>query len=390
MEETGKMKSKIEFLIKHNPAVQSLYRGVVGAVFRLWGKGVHLEDKTVLFSSFSGKRYDDSPRCIFEAMRDDPRFEGFAFIWALNNPEEFDIPGAVKVKMDSPAYFRAALRSKYWVTNVNIERGLRFKNPRTVYLNTWHGTPVKTIGNAVKGRTDYDFSSVDVITSDGPFFTGVMTRDFGALPENVIECGRPCDDALFRLRNKGTAEFKRKLGIDEAKEVILYAPTWRESLDGGASFNFKPPIDISRWRDFLGKDKVLLFRAHSIMSKVLDVEFDERVVDVTSYPDINDLILASDCLISDYSGTYFDYAITGKPMFCFCYDYEEYSSQRGLYFDVRNHITSFTNEGALLSYLANFDREAEIAKTEHFLKEFSGAGGDAVSTCISALVEKGR
>ena len=381
------MKNKLEYILKHNNAAQGAYKTIMGGLFRAAGRVVPIDDKLVLFSSFSGKRYDDSPRVIFEEMRRRKECEGFTFVWAFNSPDDFDVEGAQKVKMDSLAYFNVALRAKYWVTNVNIERGLSFKKPETRYLNTWHGTPIKTIGNAVEGRSDYDFSYVDVITADGAYFKERMVKDFKANPDSVLCCGRPCDDRLFDDCFRGDREAaKRSLGIDPSAKVILYAPTWRESTDAGSSYSFAPPIHFEQWKKELGEDVVILFRAHSIMSEVLGLVFDEKVIDVSNHPDVNDLMLASDVLVSDYSGIMFDYSILGRPIVCYCYDYEEYSSLRGMYFDVRDYLTSVSSEDALLECLKVMDVEEEERKAVRFFETFAGYGGNGTKECVDALL----
>lgn len=384
------MKGRIEYILKHSNLLQFLYKNVVGFLFRFVGIFIRTDENLALFSSYSGKRFDDSPRFIFELMKQRDDCSSIKMVWAFNNPEEIDVVGAEKVKMDSPRYFFVALKAKYWITNVNIERGLRFKKKETVYLNTWHGTPIKTIGNAVSGRSDYDFSHVNLISSDGPYFSQRMIKDFNANPDAILSCGRPCDDALFNKDyDSKQREAREKIGVAEGKFVILYAPTWRDSTDGGSSYAFAPPINFLTWKKRLGEDVVILFRAHSITNKVLGLAFDDQILDVSDYRDVNDLILASDVLISDYSGIYFDYAITGKPMISFCYDYDEYSNIRGMYFDVREYLTSFSDEDGLLSYLVSSDLIEDREKTRIFFETFSGFGGNATAECVDAVLRLG-
>lgn len=385
------MKAKIEFIIKHNSVVQAIYKVVMGLIFRLLGCFCRTDDNLVLLVSYSGKSYSDSPRVIYEAMRKREDCASLKYVWAFNEPNKVAVPGARSVKMDSLAYFIVALKAKYWITNVNIERGLKFKKKDTVYLNTWHGTPIKYIGNAAPGRSDYDFSRVDIISSDGEFFTQRMIEDFNARPKSILTCGRPSDDALFDSDFiKRGPEIREKLGIRQGSLVILYAPTWRESADGGVSFSFEPPLNVSRWKEMYGLDCTLLFRAHSMVNSVSGMQVTDSVIDVSDYPDVNELMLASDLLISDYSGIYFDYAITGKPMLCYCYDYEEYSRSRGMYFDVRNYLTSFDRETALVNYLIDIDFDYERKKTRDFFFTFSGEGGNGAPACINRLLEIGN
>ena len=153
------MKEKIAFILKHNLIVQRIYRVVLGTLFRLLGFFVKTDNKLVLFSSFAGKNFNDSPKAIYDYMCSRPEFQSYRMVWAFTDPARF--PNLDTVKIDTMAYFLLAMKAKYWITNVNIERGLHFKKKSTVYLNTWHGIALKLIGNDCPGRKDYDFSNMD-------------------------------------------------------------------------------------------------------------------------------------------------------------------------------------------------------------------------------------
>ncbi|MDN4509351.1 CDP-glycerol glycerophosphotransferase family protein [Gordonibacter sp. RACS_AR49] len=380
--------NRIEYALKHNKALLWLYRVAMSTLFRFMGLFVRTDDDLVLISSFGGKRFDDSPKAIFEQMLERSDCEKFRFAWAFVEPEKFNLPRTRCVKMNSLAYFVCSLKARYWITNVNIERGLRFKKPETIYVNTWHGTPLKTIGNAVDGRFDYDFSHVDLITSDGDYFSQIMMRDFNANPASILKCGRPREDELYRLAKDGNREkICSKLGIPPTARVVLYAPTWRESADGGLSYGIKPPVSIGKWREMLGADSVILFRAHSITTKVTGFEFGNRVLDCSEYPCVNELLFIADVLVTDYSGILFDYAGLEKPIICFAYDFEEYRASRGIYFDIREHLTTFFNEDDLLSHLVSMDDVEESAKSKAFFEAFAGCGGNATDACIDRMLD---
>ena len=154
----------IEHLLKHNRFIQRVYIVVFSALFRFLGIFVKTNPKQVLFQSLKGKNYGDSPRVIFEAMKTDPFFKGYTYVWAFDKPDQFEAEGAKKVRLNSLAYFLTALGSGIWIANVNIERGLQFKKRHTIYLNTWHGCgPLKKDGNSQGNRKDYNFSKTDIV-----------------------------------------------------------------------------------------------------------------------------------------------------------------------------------------------------------------------------------
>ena len=107
--------------------------------------------------------------------------------------------------------------------------------------------------------------------------------------------------------------------------------TWRDSEDGGKSYTIKPPIHFDEWRKVLGNEYVVLFRAHHQTTKVLGLVYDDFIRDASTYPAVNDLMIAADLLITDYSAIAFDFSILCKPILCYTYDYEDYLVKRGTY-----------------------------------------------------------
>jgi len=132
------------------------------------------------------------------------------------------------------------------------------------------------------------------------------------------------------------AGVRQRLGLPDGKKVVLYAPTWRDNqyyASGRYRFDFR--FDLERAWQALGDDHVILIRGHHHMAD--DVPAGARpgfAVNVTRYPDISELLLVSDVLVTDYSSVMFDFAPTGKPMLFFTYDLEQYRDNlRGFYFD---------------------------------------------------------
>ena len=205
------------------------------------------------------------------------------------------------VKIDTLDYFKTALRSKVWVTNVNIERGLHFKKKNQIYLNTWHGTGPKKGGNAVPGRKDYDFSYVDIVCVDGKYARDEMVNWFNAKDENLLYSGRPREDELLRFNEETTIKVKNQLSIPNDKKIILYMPTWREY--GNIE------LDTKLWEESLAEEYVVLVRAHHFSKEKIQVSDKNTWIDVSSYPNVNELYWVSDILVSDYSSAFFDYGL---------------------------------------------------------------------------------
>ena len=384
---------KIEYLIKHNRFVQFIYKITFSCFFSFISFFVHVDKNLILISSFSGKRFNDSPKTIFDFMERNGFLKNYKVFWAFENPEKFNNLGLNIVKLDSLKYFFTAFKAKYWITNVNIERGLRFKKRNQIYLNTWHGTGPKTIGNAATGRKDYNFRKVNYICADGEYLKNIFIKNFNANPKNVLLCGRPREDKLYCSSLDIKKSLEEKYHIKKDDFVILYAPTWREMKNKNEISSFDITLDISKILNKIPNSKIL-FRAHSITSNVSSKDcFNDRFICVTDEPEIDDLFLISDVLITDYSSAQFDFIILNKPFICFAPDYEEYIEQRPLCFDLNKEypfgVQRNTDEviEVLHSILTGNNKLEEFRALK---QKYSPFGGNATSTCIEKLFGETR
>lgn len=351
---------------------------------------VKTDDKLILYNSFGGRSFSDSPKAIFEVMLTDPRFKDYKLVWAFHEPAKYK--NIVSIKTDNINYFITVLKARVWITNSSVERGLNFTGKHTLYFNTWHGTPMKRMGSdinssntafASKGNTYYD-----IMMSQSKFETDVFSKAFGISKEKFLEVGLPRNDILSNYTESYRKEIREKLGIRENVIVILYAPTYREyEKDENYGVVMAPPMDLVKWENEL-PNCVLLFRAHYEVSKVMDIKDNVFVRNMTNYPDINDLFIASDILISDYSSVFFDYSITGKPMFHFTYDYDKYSSKRGMYFDIREYLSGGKSEDEIIGILKKINFEKEIEKTISFRNKFVNFYGLATQSAVDRIAKE--
>lgn len=384
-------KDVIEKGLKHNKTLLTAYQVLGSTAFRLYDLG-RPQRQTILFTGLSGG-FNDSPRVLYEAMIDDPRFSSFQFIWGLKGVFPDVIAGNPRtsiVKIDSKEYLDAALSARCWVSATNIERGLHFKRKNCVYLNTWHGIPLKTIGNAVPSRNDFDYVTVDCFCCSGLYDASIYVRDLKVRPESLLPVGLPRNDVLYdeveiRLKRE---HFLSDFGIPQSKKVILYAPTWRDEVV--MVDDFKKFVHFDLWLETLGNDYVVLFRSHpNTMRGETISKFYGFAFDCSDYPDINDLYAAADVLISDYSSVYFDFGLLGKPMFCYGYDYEDYRTTRGLYLDLDQVIPNgvIEDEQTLLKLVEKMDWDVQKDKTKSFVSQYCEYGANATAACLNYLAE---
>lgn len=294
----------------------------------------------VVFNSFGG-RYSDNPRAIYEALV--ARGTEMDAVWLARPEVRGDFPADVHLEEHWGPGARAALEcADVIVSNDGLSREWD-KQPTTTYLQTWHGTPLKRLHRdavwAPEGRLEMimrDIARWDHLLSPNAASTPHLRSAFG-FTGPVHETGYPRNDVLSAPdRDERRARVRAALGIAEHVRAVLYAPTWRDDLvlsDDGPSYDL--PVDLGDLARDLGPDHVLLVRLHAMVSDRLVVQGSPPLLDVSRYPDVSELYLAADVLVTDYSSTMFDFAVTGKPIVHFTYDLEHYRDDlRGFYFDL--------------------------------------------------------
>jgi CDP-glycerol glycerophosphotransferase (TagB/SpsB family) len=295
----------------------------------------------IVFTAFRG-HFSDSPRAIYEALLE----QGFdaEYTWLSAPHTQASFPdGVVTAEFGSPASIAALEAADIVVSNDHIPLDWE-KRPGSIYLQTWHGTPLKRIHNDVfwapEGRLAYlehDIARWDLLLSPNHVSTERLRKAFG-FTGPIHETGLPRNDLLSSpRRDEVRAAVRADLGIREDQKVVLYTPTWRDDLvfnkPTGQDFEF--PIDLEEFSARLGEDHVLLLRLHNMVMDRLEIAEGSVVRDVCGHPDIRDLYLAADLLVTDYSSTMFDFAITGRPVLFFTYDLDYFRDElRGFYFDL--------------------------------------------------------
>lgn len=385
--------------IKYSPILYKIYSFVGGIGIAGLKVFIKSNPKLIVFVSFGGRNFGDSPKAIYEEMISDPRFSSFEFVWAFIDPARHETGNrGRKIKIDTLEYFWTLLKARCWVTNSSVGRGLSFSGKKTFYFNTWHGTPIKKMGSDIAGDNlsfkikEKRVSPIDLMLAQGNYEADIFSRVFNIPRDCFAVIGLPRNDELIRDDKKSRVEeLRKKLEIPSGKKVILYAPTFREySQDSHSGCIARPPVDFKKWEEEIGTDYILLFRAHYEVVRVLDVEFGDFARDVSDYPSLNELMLVSDMLVSDYSSVFFDYSVLGRPMLCFAYDYDVYQEKRGVYFDIREELLckDLGNEEALLSEIKrlNYKERSQVARK--FKERYVDAAGTAAKASADIIFQR--
>lgn len=379
------MKKKLENIIKTNTIINKIYTLLGSSFVKLLGWFVKKEPKTILFVSYMGKNFNDSPKMIYDELIKDEYFKDYTFIWAFNDTKKYQIKheNTQIIKMDSFKYLLTALQAEYWITNVNIERGLHFKKKYTKSINTWHGIPFKKVGNDVQGRNDFDFSNTNLFCYSGDYEYKIYKKAFKLSDKNLVKTGMPRNDLVIKNDTNITKKIREKYDIKD-KKIILYAPTWRDDQDDLKMMN------LNKWEKKLSDDYVFFIKAHGL-SKQFNIQESEFVRDVSDYEETSELLVAADILITDYSSIFFDFALLNKPIFIYAPDYEKYIQERGVYFNLKDiELEYFEDPNLLLNYLTQFNYSTECIKSKKFIKKYNQTRNKNATQDIVNLMKEGE
>jgi len=324
-----------------------------------------INPKRIMFESMWGKQFSCNPRYLYEYINEN--YPDYECIWSFVDEHKSITGNAKRVRKHSLKYYYYLATSKFFCDNVNFENDFIKRNEQ-VYIQTMHGTPLKTLGLDVK----QDFNSQesvkqyihrcsrwDYLLVQSDYVAGLSKECFDYDGE-ILKLGYPRSDILYSKNNSDEInKLKEKLRLPLDKKVILYAPTWRMKND------FELMLDLNSFKKSLSDEYVLVLRMHHLAgNKLNQLENDDFIFDLSEYGSMEELYLVSDILITDYSSAMFDYAILDRPILLFTYDMEEYiNSIRGTYFDLEKY-----NPGPIL--YTSKEVENAIINIEHIEKKY--------------------
>lgn len=295
--------------------------------------------KRIVYCSFDG-RYSDNPRALYEGLRF--TLADTEHVWLVTQAHAHGFPAdATTVPVDSPAAIEALESADLVVANSHIDLDWD-KAPGATYLQTWHGTPLKRVHRdvlwappGVLDYLDHDIARWDYLVSPNAVSTPRLRQAFGFTGE-VLEVGYPRNDVLCSPNSDQVrARVRSSLGLTDDDSAVLYAPTWRDQqfFDPSAPA-VELALDLGMFVRELGPSFRLLPRLHYLVTSRGVRPDNPGVTDVTFYPEVAELYLAADVLVTDYSSAMFDFAVTGKPMVFYTYDLAAFrDTLRGFYFD---------------------------------------------------------
>ncbi|HWU09045.1 MAG TPA: CDP-glycerol glycerophosphotransferase family protein [Streptomyces sp.] len=296
-----------------------------------------LDPRLAVYGAYWNRGVACNPAAVYAKARElVPHIRG---VWVVSSRHLDRMPPGVPYVIEgSRAYWRAMATATYLVNNSSFPGGFT-KRPGQIYLQTHHGTPLKTMGldqlpyPALTGGVSFErvvahADQWDFSLSANPHSTETWDRVYPSSYEH-LPYGYPRNDVLCTATAERTGKARAELGIAPGATVLLYAPTHRDYRKG-----FVPRLDLERLARDLGPGCVLLVRAHYFYGRSAGTAPGGRVVDVTGHPRVEELFLAADALITDYSSLMFDYACLDRPIITYVPDWEAYRAARGVYVDL--------------------------------------------------------
>lgn len=345
-------------------------------------KSARIDEKAILYESYWGRGIIDNPYAIFRRLLEDPAYSDYTHYWCIDDFEDCaasmawfaSYDNVVFVEVHSDEYMKALSSAKYLVNNVTFPTYF-VKNEGQVYINTWHGTPLKSMGyeqaggNFESANTVRNFLQADYLIAANSIMTSMYLESYklrGILPGTVVEAGYPRNDLLLRSERDEILQKLHVYGIDvdPEKQVILYAPTWRQGtqtkaiVNGEELLDFKKTleehIDTSRYQ--------VLIKPHQFVYNALKDDETYRGLLVPSTIDSNEILSICDLLISDYSSIFLDYMAVRRPILFFIQDADRYAAGRGLKYDLDELPGPYTNS---ITELARYIEDLDALQSEY-------------------------
>ncbi|MBR2256211.1 MAG: CDP-glycerol glycerophosphotransferase family protein [Blautia sp.] len=367
-------------------------------------KHTRVKENRILFESFHGKDVSDSPYYILEALVNSGEADKYQIYFAVMDKKKQQDrllklwPKIRLVDITSYQYTKILSTAKYLVNNSSFPIYF-IRRPEQVYLQTWHGTPLKTLGKNMRlgiesmYNIQHNFLQADYLLFPNAFTKEAMMRDYNLEPlftGEVVLSGYPRNAVFFD--DKGAERIREQLGLT-GKTCFAYMPTWRgqsnhdiqSDRQGGEIAEMLERIDES-----MSDDQLLYVNFHPIMADALPLEGYRHILPFPAEIDKYEFLNAADALITDYSSVMFDYSVTRKPVILFMYDYEEYMYDRGMYLDVSSlpFYKVYSLEDLLAGLASGEYKEAKYWEDEDYISRFIQYDSpDAAQKMLSLVLE---
>ena len=349
-----------------------------------------VQKNRVFFISFYGKSYSDNPKAISSALHQKYGNQ-LEYIWVIN--DSIDLPAYVKTcRYKSLKMLYYLCTSKIWVSNFCLSKGT-YKKKCQFYIQTWHGDRgFKYILNDVPGKHDYIFETnhTNLMVCGSAFGEKYYFRGGFRYKGEIAKIGCPRNDIFFQDTGLLQKKIREQYHLSPSDHIVLFAPTYREKYkkeEHPVTFDFRKVIKVLQ--EATNEQWKVLVRSHASNSRYgFSLDYNDRIISVTDYPDMNELLQITDVLISDYSSAIGDFALSGKLCVVYQDDIDEYTEgDRKLIFKM-NESPFFrcSTPSELYSFLSNYNNINILTNCEAINRFYGSYDNGMASEKIADII----
>jgi CDP-glycerol glycerophosphotransferase len=356
-----------------------------------------LHEKKIFVINFNGKGYGDNPKYIVDEILSQKL--DYDIVWSVCNKFRKNFPHPVRlVRFNSIKSIYEAVTAKIWIDNTRKQPYVR-KRKKQFYIQTWHGQILdakKVEGDIENSLSPYylkqaknDSKLINIILSDSSVCTKKYRRAFW-YDNEILECGFPKNDILINKPKNINEKVYKYFDLEENTNIILYAPTFRNSFDMHLyDLDYNSVLNTLRSKNH--ENWIFLIRLHpNITEKSILLSYNDHVLNASLYEDMQELLLASNILITDYSGTMFDFSLMRKPVFLYIKDYKDYTLERNFYIDLFSlPFPCALTSSELIEKISQFDNEVYVKSIERLLQQTNiFENGKASKEVVNRIIEE--
>lgn len=376
------MKEKIQKILNKSPVIHKIASSISKGIEYLFKILLILifpiKKNKIVICNYYGKGYGDNGKYIVEEII--RRELDYDIVWLLKK----DLFGKCKFPPNIRIVLYNSIRglyematSKIWIDNCR-KTFYPIKRKNQYYIQTWHGSVMlKKVEKDAENKLDItyinscknDSKMADLFLSNSKFTSNLFKKSFW-YDGKIFECGSPRNDILINRPNDIKNKVFRYFGLDDDTKIVLYAPTFR--VDSNMEvYNLKFIQILTALKKKHGCNWIFLVRLHPNISQKADaVSYNAQVINATNYDDMQELMVASDILMTDYSSTMFEFMLMQKPVFLYTTDIAEYITDRDLYFDIFSlPFPVAENNDKLLEYISSFNEAQYLNAVASFTNE---------------------
>ena len=375
--------------------IKRLCRKVIWLLGSIFNSLVEVDYEKVVLNNFNGQGYSCNPKYIAEAL--ERLYPGRYRLVLLAQGAKVDCPSYIKsVPIRSLRALYELSTARFLISNCRFDRFVP-KHKHQIYLQAWHASlgpkkvesdVVETLSPEYVACAKSDASCTDIMFANNDLYTSIYRSSFW-YDGPIIRCGVPRNKPFLCGDDNLAQGIKERIGVPAESKLCIYVPTFRDNLTMDA-YRFDYSKCVCELENRFGAPFVFAYRLHPVLARADRPEFMKDYLDLTDYPDVQELLCAADVLITDYSSCLEDFALTGRPGFAYVPDLDYINQARGFYYPLKSRpFPISTSETELFESIASFDQGAFDEAVARFFEMVGyrddGYGDEAIASILEKL-----